>query len=681
MGEFCGLTQINMSTRLTTHHLMQRYVIFFSILMMMLVGSIPAYAQQRLARAKSDSLSFDARFKPFYHGVASGDPTQNSVILWTRVTPEDTTASVDVRWYIGTDTSVSNPIDSGTFSTDADRDFTVKVIPQNLQPGGTYYYYFQAMGMNSIVGRTKTLPSGGVDQLKFAVISCSNYEAGYFNAYGRIAERNDLDAVIHLGDYIYEYGAGVYGDSALAASGDRANVPSEEIITKADYRTRYSLYRLDPDLRRAHQQHPFITIWDDHESANDAYTDGAENHDSTEGAWSVRKQIAIEVYDEWLPITTTDSIYRRFQYGDLADLIMLDTRLEGRDEQILDVTDPRLYAPDRTLLGEDQKAWLKDQLANSATTWRLIGNQVIFSPFNAGFFAAIDGDPTTTPEALESVFLDIWDGYPAEREELVNFLDSNNIEDNVILTGDFHSTFGFDVALNPTDSASYNPETGAGAVAVEYATPSISAANFDENLGSVQTAQQLQGVINRGVPGLLPNPNPHMKAVDLIQHGYYIIDIKEDSVQGNWYFVNTLETRSDSQTYAAGYSSLRGTAHLRGSNPESAPKPVQDDPTPLLPKASPSRIEEVSDASGVVFGAYPNPARDRLLVHFGNQQTQEVRFQLMDLTGRTVKQWSFGRLRPGYYTQTLTVDAVPEGAYILQWLGGPSIQSMPVQVR
>ena len=657
---------------------MQSYRIFCAILSLFLLSQTNAHAQQRLARTANDSLSFDERYKPFYHGVASGDPTQTSVILWTRVTPEQSTGTVDVQWYIGTDTSVSNPIDSGMFTTNADRDYTVKVTPTGLQAGATYYYYFRAMGMNSIVGRTKTLPSGSIDQLKFAVISCSNYEAGYFNAYGRIAERNDLDAVIHLGDYIYEYGSGVYGDSALAANGDRANVPSQEVITKADYRTRYSLYRLDPDLRRAHQQHPFITIWDDHESANDSYTDGAENHDSTEGEWSVRKQMAVEVYDEWLPITTTDSIYRRFQYGDLADLIMLDTRLEGRNEQIFDVTDPRLYATDRTLLGADQKAWLKDQLANSSTTWRIIGNQVIFSPFNVGFAALQDS--TTTPEELESLFLDIWDGYPAEREELVTFMDSNNIEDNVILTGDFHSTFGFDVALDPTDSSAYNPQTGAGAVAVEFATPSISAANFDENLGSVQAAQQLQGSINASLP-FIGNPNPHMKTVDLIQHGYYILDIKEDSVQGDWYFVNTLESRTDSQTYAAGYSSLKGTAHLRGSNPESAPKSVQDDPTPLLPKGFTTSTQEQPKEVNVLFGTYPNPAEDRLYVHFGTKQMQAVDFRLVDIKGRTIREWSLGQMNPGYYTQTFEIDDLKSGFYFLQWNGAPNQRSLRVEVR
>ena len=261
-------------------------------------------------------LPFEAELAPFYHGVASGDPTSESVIIWTRVSP-DTDGQVSVDWKVCTDPEMQNEVASGTTTTDVAKDYTVKIDVTGLSPETTYYYYFKALGAYSIVGRTRTTPSTASNNLKFAVVSCSNYEHGYFNTYEKISERDDLDAVIHLGDYIYEYDTSVYGNSTL----NRANIPVHEIVETDDYRTRYSQYKLDKQLMKAHQQHPFICIWDDHESANDAYVDGAENHNptneytpgKTEGSWTDRKNAAREAYFQWMPIReTTGPIYRKF---------------------------------------------------------------------------------------------------------------------------------------------------------------------------------------------------------------------------------------------------------------------------------------------------------------------------------------------------------------------------------
>ncbi len=536
---------------------------------------------------------YDPLLKPFYHGVASGDPMEDRVIIWTRVTPEKE-GLVTVTWKVATDPALSQVVSSGVVTTSAERDYTVKLDVTGLQPSTTYYYGFTALGRNSLTGRTKTVPVGDVSQLRFAVVSCNNFEGGYFNAFGRIAGRSDLDAVIHLGDYIYEQAQGLYGAPSLITTGERAVEPKKEIVALDDYRQRYAWYRLDPDLRRAHQQHPFITVWDDHESANDSYRDGAENHQpETEGPWSVRKEASRRVYDEWMPIRGNASpIYRVKPFGNLVDLIMIDTRIEGRDEQINDVTNPALYAPDRTMLGPTQREWLFERLKTSKAKWKIIGNQVIFSEFNVGWAAAAAPN-LGTPAQLESIFLDIWDGYPAERKRVTDFITKEKIDNVVILTGDFHSSFAFDVAPDPSvfsvpgQLPNYDPATGKGSVAVEFATPSISSANFDENL-SPQQAALFEALFNQPLPpgagsfaGV--NPNPHLKYVDLDRHGYFILDLTPERAQADWYFVNSILKPDNGEKFDAGFFTVSGQNHLQQAAAASAPKVSVPAPAPGTP--------------------------------------------------------------------------------------------------
>ena len=400
--------------------------------------------QNDRVNSRNNPTFFNPDWAPFFHGVASGDPLEDRVIIWTRVTPPEMDNNpVEVVWRIATDPMLEQIVQTGSVQTDAQRDYTVKVDVTGLSPGSTYYYGFTALEKHSLTGKTKTTPL--VDEaihLKFGIVSCSNFQAGYFNAYHRLADRNDLDAIIHLGDYIYEYADGVYGDPDLFEV--RALEPASEIISLEEYRTRYSTYRLDTNLIRVHQQHPFITIWDDHETANDSYPGGAQNHDeAVEGPWNERKEAAKQAYFEWLPIreNTAPHIYRVIRYGNLMDLILLDTRLEGREQQLSDVTDPALQDPDRTLLGQLQKNWLLDQLKNSGATWKVIGQQVIFSEFNIGWASLLN--PQLNYYQLESLFLDIWDGYPAERKLLLDSIVANNLDNIVILTGDFHTTMAF----------------------------------------------------------------------------------------------------------------------------------------------------------------------------------------------------------------------------------------------
>jgi alkaline phosphatase D len=521
------------------------------------------------------------------------------------------------------------------------------------------------------------------------VVSCSNYEAGFFNAYRRIAARNDLDAVIHLGDYIYEYEIGYYGDTAAT---QRFNDPVHEIVKQDDYRLRYSIYRLDSSLIRAHQMHPFIAVWDDHESANDAYKDGAENHDSTnvyngidiEGSWSDRKIASREAYFEWLPIRESGfSIYRTINYGDLADLIMIDTRIEARTKQPFSIIDTDFNDP-RDLLGSTQKTWMINELENSNAKWKIIGNQIIFSPLNVGFAAGFfDGvpDPTTFDSivVVESTFLDIWDGYPAERQEIVDSIVSKGIDNVVILTGDFHSSFAFDVTTNPViypnaatlylpviDTTVYNPSNGFGSAAVEFATPSITSANFDENVGAAVSAGFEFSMNN---PLELPpgsgnffNYNPHMKYTDLDRHGYFILDVKEDSVTANYYFVDTILAVSNNESFDVALRSLDGDNHLVTTS-ESGPKAVQQPQPPLDPRDIVSSIEAGS-AELAVLGLYPNPANEYNRLFMALNVDTPLKVELLQIDGKVISTVYEAEHKAGLFEVYQDVSGLQNGIYL-----------------
>src|SRR5688572_7516059 len=362
----------------------------------------------------------------FRHGVASGDPLTDRVMLWTRATPLSSGGArpLEVRWQIANDEAVTQIVDSGTAQASSDRDFTVKVDAANLRPGRQYFYAFEAGGERSPVGRTRTLPESGVDRVRLASVSCSNYPAGYFNVYRCLANRADLDAVLHLGDYIYEFANGRYGDGS--ASG-RLPLPAGEASTLEDYRDRYATYRSDIDLQEAHRRHPFIAVWDDHESANDAWSGGAGNHESSQGSWASRLAGAYRAYLEWMPIRESSDpkihLYRSFRFGDLADLVMLDTR-GLRDQQAIGTDAKMLADPARSLLGATQEAWFFDQLRNSqraGSRWRVIGQQILFTPLS--------------PPGFPVANTDVWDGYAPARNRVFDLLASEQISDVAVLTG------------------------------------------------------------------------------------------------------------------------------------------------------------------------------------------------------------------------------------------------------
>lgn len=632
--------------------------------------------------------SFNPDWAPFFHGVASGDPLADRVIIWTRLTPENMEAGpFTVSWRIAIDPELEDVIQSGMSTTDASRDFTIKIDVAGLSAGTTYYYGFTHEGTHSLTGRTQTSPGNeNVEQLRFGVVSCSNYQAGYFNAYRHLSQRNDLDAVIHLGDYIYEYADGIYGDESIMA--ERPLDPTQEIITLEEYRTRYSTYRLDTNLIRAHQQAAFITVWDDHETANDSYRDGAQNHtEGVEGSWEDRKAAAKQAYFEWMPIREQEnnSVFRTIQYGNLMDLILLDTRLEGRQQQLDDVTSAAIDDENRTILGADQKQWLFEQLSNSSAKWKVIGQQVVFSEFNVGWTSLADNTPGGY-YAVESFFLDIWDGYPTERTQILDHIRSNNINNVVILTGDFHSSFAFDVADHPIDLSlqehptfgivpfhspndNYKQETGEGAVAVEFASPSVTSANFDENAG-LTLATILQAQMNHTIqPSAdlnIGNPNPHMKYVDLIKHGYFILDVKADRTQADWFHTDILNPAA-TESFSEAWLSNDQANHLTKASGPSAPKSEQRTPAPPHPPGLVNAIEEGANAQRfALLGLYPNPTYSFSYLHYSLSERAQVNIQLLNTAGHSIRSLLNTKLNKGIYSLKINAQDVAKGLYILQ---------------
>lgn len=508
-------------------NMMTKPLFFLSFLIVLIACSPPKPAIPM--QDDGTSVFFDQKQKPFYHGVASGDPLANKVILWTRVTPENV-GEVTVNWLISLSQDLSNPVQSGTITTDASKDYTVKIDATGLNPNTTYYYQFEALNAKSIVGRTKTAAADDSTPVKLAVVSCSNYEAGYYNAFARIAEKEDLNAVVHLGDYIYEYEPGGYGDPSL----DRKHLPAKEITTLADYRTRYAQYRLDKDFQKVHQMHPFITIWDDHEVANNVYKDGAQNHQPEDGDFMTRKEAAKQVYFEWLPVrdNATKDIYRTVSFGNTVDLIMLDERLAGRTYPVDSVSQAEFEDASRTMLGATQLAWFKDQLETSSARWKVIGNQVIFSPVDISDLGF--GSP---------VNLDAWDGYPYERSQISQFLEANQIENVIITAGDTHSSWAFEVPAATSEKA----------IAIEIGTPSITSSNSDERTPVEQVLQAEQ---------VLMAKNTHLKYTDLRSHGYVILDLNETQAVAEWYFVDKLNEPSDKEMMAKRYVIKSGVNRL-----------------------------------------------------------------------------------------------------------------------
>ncbi|MFW1407701.1 alkaline phosphatase D family protein [Vibrio parahaemolyticus] len=502
----------------------------------------------------------------FEHGVASGDPTQTQVIIWTRVT---TTASyVDVSWQVVSDMEFSNVVQSGVFTTDTGRDFTVKVDVQNLNANSQYYYRFIVGEMMSEVGQTQTLPEDGVEKASMAVVSCANYPAGYFHVYREILnqhEQSPFDVVLHLGDYIYEYGAGGYASEDAAALG-REPSKGTECITLDDYRKRYAQYRQDADLQALHAKLPMIAVWDDHELANDTWKNGAENHQDDEGSFIDRRAAAAAAWTEWLPVRENTFsnmlIYRQFSFGNLVNLMMLDTRLVGRDKPLdyFSLSAPTMEAigglvaqsrsADRELLGTEQLAWLMNEFNTHDAKWNVLGQQVLMSRMElpssvmtamfqlftsteekkteallavntaiTGYLADPSADPISLPYNL-----DAWDGYYVEREKVYQLAKASS-GNFVCLAGDTHNAWASELK-----DVSNNP------IGVEFATSSVSSPGLEEYLA-------LDPVAIAQMEYTLPHLVSELQWADIKQRGFMRVTFTADAAQSTWYLVSTIKDK------------------------------------------------------------------------------------------------------------------------------------------
>lgn len=585
--------------------------------------------------------SFDPVYAPFYHGVASGDPLHDRVIIWTRVTPANHgVESIGVDWYVATDSLFANIVNSGNYETSPDIDYTVKIDVDGLEPYSYYYYYFHAEGRNSVIGRTKTIPVEDMEQLRFAAIHGTNYNHGYYNAYRALANRNDFEFVIHLGDYIYEYASHQYGNHQ-----ERWLMPEHELLTLDDYRTRYSHYRLDPDKRFIHQQYPWYLIWDDHEIADDTFIDGAVNHDpDTQGPFEDRKAAAIQAYFEWLPLRPVEDpdnpanlIRKKINWGNLAKLFLLDTRNEAR----MDARGLPNDSPDKVLLGEDQYNWLSEGLYNSYHNqnlpWRVIANQVMFVPLR------LFGIPVNR---------DQWDGYEFERQRLLDFFSDNNIKNSVIISGDIHTAWANEIH-NPS-LGEYGEQGQSCIYAAEFICTSISSpsVNFGQGIGATTIKWQ----------------NPHVQYVELLHRGYSIFDITEARVQSDYYFVDNINSLDFYEFYGTSWFLNKNENFLRETNEPAPAYQVWEIPLVSdIPKLTVGIEESIVEHSEfVLLSGFPNPSSGYLFIQFHLNESKMLEFNVYDNNGKNVynEKKSFVKCDIQYHSFDFT--QLNSGQYILE---------------
>lgn len=529
-------------------------------------GAVAAGAVPALAQANTGVSQVQ-----FTHGVACGDPTQTGLVIWTRAVGVQTITQV--RWEVSTDANFAQIVMRGIARTNAERDHTVKVEVEGLQPGKRYFYRFLGLDTVSPMGQGCTLPDAGIEAVRLAVVSCSHYGFGYFNAYRAIANlAQPVDAVIHLGDYIYEYGVEGYGGAQSITLG-RQHQPAHEIVTLDDYRQRFAQYRSDPDLQALHARAAFITVWDDHETANNSWQAGASAHDpQTEGRWEDRRDSAIQAYFEWLPMRDPRAghaahlLNRVYDFGDIVSLIAIETRLTGRMQAISVSRDMIRNAdgtPDverfeaevlgetsRTMMGAAQETWLEQQLASSKARgmgWQMLANQTIVARMRAPDFLSILPEEIKTEAMsregsrrwLESTQLglpinfDAWDGYPAARLRLYDSVKRTGAR-LAVLTGDTHMFWG-NRLHDPRDETPVGVEFGVGSVTSPGGYEGISS---DPRIFTIAS----QALIAR---------NPDVRFAHVHEHGFLLVTLRRDKIQTDYVRVpSVVERTGHSEAFA-----------------------------------------------------------------------------------------------------------------------------------
>lgn len=510
----------------------------------------------------------------FRHGVASGDPTAAGAIIWTRVTTEPALiADVPVQWHVAGSPN-GRPLKSGDATARVSADHTVKVDVIGLRPGREYWYWFTLpSGERSPAGRFRTLPLGRTDRLVIALASCQLYPGGFFNAYADMAALPRLDAVVHLGDYIYEYGPEGYG-SDIGKKIGRLPDPPRETVTLTDYRLRHAQVKADPGMQAAHARAAFICVWDDHESANDGWIGGAEEHDpAKEGDWKARKAAAMQAYFEWMPIRdpkpgrSWEAINRSFEFGDLATLAMLETRLLARSQQVapkntVAPTDQwrtmleERARPDRELLGAPQQQWLADVLGRSVRAgkpWQLLGSQVIMARV-AGpdlekelgperFAATLERLPPMWRDRLRAAVagyraglpfnFDSWDGYPPARERLYDVFRKAGSRP-LVLSGDSHASWANDLY-----------DSSGRLVGAEFGTTAITSPSY--------------GALLPGLGAVIAKVNPEVAFCDQDSKGYTLLTLTPQTVEAEFVKVSTVTAKPFTRQVVARYATPAGS--------------------------------------------------------------------------------------------------------------------------
>ncbi|PKB14181.1 alkaline phosphatase D [Novosphingobium kunmingense] len=485
----------------------------------------------------------------FTHGVASGEPAGDRVLLWTRYAAA---GNAELRWEVSDSLDFSRIAAGGTVIASPASDGCTKVTATGLRPDSWYYYRFVGPdGAVSDVGRTRTLPVDAASRFRVAVFSCANFGFGFFNAYAHAAEAGDFDLVVHTGDYLYEYPRGEYPSARDVLPGREA--PPEEMVTLAQYRARFAQYRSDPDLQRIHQLYPMVAMWDDHETANDTWAGGAQNHQANEGDWQTRKRISEQVYREWMPVS--DAPYAAYEIGDLASLYRLESRHLARSQplDLLGVAkaataaeaDARLAGfrdgawadPARTLLGTAQESWLATSLRASTRArkpWQVLGQQIVMGSLVLpdSVTASL---PAKAPDWLRDRLIayqragrdglpfnmDAWDGYPAARDRLYRAaLDAD--ANLIVLSGDSHNAWAFDL------------DRKGARVGVEMAGHSVTSPGAEGSLAWIKPDALARDVVAR---------NPQLKWCDTARRGYLAVDLTPHSATGEWRFLSSVRQR------------------------------------------------------------------------------------------------------------------------------------------
>ena len=573
------------------------------------------------------------RLAPFYHGVASGDPLPTAVIIWTRFTPEDeSTQAIKLSYTVATDTAFNTIVQRGSVFADPLNDFTAKVDVKNLQPNTYYYYAFTAPdGRNSLIGRTKTAPVGEYNHFRAAALSCTSIYSGYFNGYSRIAERNDLDLVIHLGDYLYDF---------VDGNGNN-RIPDPFPETPKDlksWRDRHDYYELDEDLIRARQQHPFVVVWDNHDV--DDYDKDAANF-----------KAANRAFYEWLPIrlkqdrlTDTLKIYQNLKFGNLVDVMMVDCYSYKDDEvgsNAMNFNNDEIDDENRSYLGEIQRNWLFDAIDSSKSTWRIFGSQKMMAPWCLGCFPDISGkvDFPVFNDNGNIFNVRSWDGYPAERKRLFEKLREKGFKNNLTLSGDAHLAFYADLTEDPFNLLAYNPITGGNSVGVELLPSSLSRENFDEILAAE----------GGGKPGkeyyiaaeIIANAsliaNVHHRYSNFSDHGYALIDITPERMVGEFWVSEKMEVTSDERMMRS-HSCLSGSGKwsLLPNLSPTAGKVIQADPAPVNPPQNKSvGISNINVL--LTCEIYPNPTTEGIHIALP-QKLKHCTIELLDLRSVVLQQ-------------------------------------------